>query len=241
MIWLPKKKIVVDCFTSSKPAYELFPIDHAIKFVPDWWRNMPKEYEIGELFPASTMKRCPAVIETFKHGLMLPLWSDLAISTKGGNDWELKFSDPMCGIEKHDARQWDAYADPNKYMQFKLMSPWALRTKEDIMWSYSKPTWAFPPESTLNIFGGIISFQSQHSTHVNVMIPLAPAPNYIVQAGQPMAHIVPLTEKAIEIRRHLITPEEFKLKFSNQFNFAFTKSYKRAVTIKKESKCPFKF
>ena len=240
MIWISKKKIVVDCFTSSNPAYDLFPIDYAIKFVPDWWRNMPKEYEVNNLFPSSTMKRCPAIIESFKHGLMIPLWSDLAVSTKGGNDWELKFSDPMCNIEMHNANQWKAYADPDKYIQFKLMSPWAMQTKEEIMWSYSKPAWTFSPDSSLHILGGILNFKTQHSTHVNMLMPLATAPNFIVQAGQPMVHLLPLSDKVIEVRRHLITPNEFSLKFSNQFNFSFTKAYKRAVAIKKEMKCPFK-
>lgn len=241
MIFLPRKKIVVDCFTSSINAFELFPIDHAIKFVPDWWRNMPKEYEVRNLFPASTLKRCPAVIETYKHGMILPLWSDLAIRTDGGHDWEIKFSDIKSNIEVHDARQWSAYADADKFTQYKLMSPWAVKTKEDIMWSFSKATWNFNPDNPLHILNGVIGFQTQHSTHINIIMPLDQAPSRVIQAGQPMIHMLPLTEKEIVIKKHLISEDEYALKHTGRFTYAFTKGFKKAMAIKKEKKCPFNF
>lgn len=241
MLWIKKSKIIVDAFTANSTAYELFPIDHAIKFVPDWWKNAPKEYEVRELFPVSTIKRCPAVIETFKHGLMLPLWSDLAIATRGGDNWEIKFSDPRTSIEPHDAGQWNMYADPQKYMHIKLMSPWALKTKEEIYWTYGKPTWNFPVDNNLFMAPGIINFKTQHSTHVNILMPLEARSPYIINAGQPVAHMIPLTEKEIDIRTHLISEEDFRARHTNQFSHSFVKGYIRTNAIKKEKKCPFHF
>lgn len=239
MIWLPKKKLVVDCFTHDSTAYELYPVDKSIKFVPDWWRNMPKEYEVRGLFPASTMKRCPAIIESYKHGIILPLWSDLAIKTNGGTDWEIKFSNPHTAMEPHDSKQWDAYANPSDFMHVKLMSPWAFRTKDEVAFMLTKPMWSFPPDNSLVITSGILNFNHQHSTHVNMLIPLKKAPSYVINAGQPMTQLIPLTERQIEIKRHLISYEEFQSKHMNVFSHSFTKSYMKTLAIKKGKKCPF--
>lgn len=239
MLWIKKSKVVVDCFTSNVQAYELFPIGHALAFLPEWWLNAPKEYEVRGLFPASTIKRCPAVINTFKHGLMIPLWSDLAIVTRGGTNWEVKFSDPETSIEPHDSKQWDFYADPKDYMHMKLMSPWHVSTKHGISWTYSKPMWNFPADDNLFIAPGIVDFKSQHSTNINILLSLEPKPAYVIKAGQPMVHMVPLTEKQIEVKHHLLTEEEFKQKHRNKFSFAFTRGQIRAERITKEKKCPF--
>ena len=239
MIWLPKKKLVVDCFTSNATAYELFPVDEAIKFVPDWWRNMPKEYEVRGLFPASTMKRCPAIIESYKHGMMLPLWSDLAIKTNGGTNWEVKFSSPVTSMEPHDSKQWDAYASPEDYTHIKLMSPWAFKTKDLVMFNFAKPMWSFPPSNSLVITSGIINFQQQHSTHVNVLLPLQKQNSYVINAGQPMVQIIPLSERELVIKRHLISEDEYRARHTNKFSHSFTKGYIKTNAIKKEKKCPF--
>lgn len=240
MLWIKKSKIVVDCFTANAQAYELFAIDHALAFLPDWWLNAPKEYEVRGLFPASTIKRCPAVINTFKHGIMIPLWSDLAIASRGGTDWEVKFSDPETSIEPHDSKQWDVYADPKEYMHMKLMSPWAISTKQGVSWTYGKPMWNFPANNNLFVAPGIVDFKNQHSTHVNILLPLEKRDPYIIKAGTPIAQMIPLTEKVVDLKHHLLSDDEYKARHKNKFSFAFTRGYVRATAIKKEKKCPFK-
>lgn len=241
MFWFKRSKIVVDCFTSNKSAYELFPIDHSIKFVPEWWKNTPKEYVVRELFPVSTIKRCPAIINQYKHGIILPLWSDLAISVREGAKWEAMFSDPRAAIEPHDANQWKSYANPAEFTHLKLKSPWAIKTKDEIYWTYNKPVWNFPAENNLIITPGIVEFKHQHSTHVNILVPLQPKPPYVISSGQPIAQMIPLTEKEIEVRTHLISEDEYNAQYTNSFLYSFTKNYTRLKNIKKEKKCPFRF
>lgn len=241
MFLFKKRKLVVDCFTSNMNAFELFPIQQSIKFVPEWWKNAPKEYEVRELFPVSTIKRCPAIIEQYKHGLIIPLWSDLAIAARGGDNWEIKFSNPNTSIEPHDSKQWSSFADPNKYKHFKLMSPWALQTKEEIYWQYSKPVWSFPVNSNLFIAPGIIDFKTQHSTHVNLLMPLEARPPYVINAGQPIAQLMPLSDREVDIRLHLISEDEYKARHTSRFTHSFVKGYMRTNAIKKEKKCPFHF
>jgi hypothetical protein len=241
MFFFKKPKLVVDCFTYNRHAYELFPVDHSIKFVPEWWKNAPKGYQFKNLYPASTIKRCPAIIEQYKHGLILPLWSDLAIATHGGNMWEAHFCDRNAGLDCHNQEQWDFYADPKKYVHVKLLSPWAIRTKDEVYWQYSKPSWSFPVDNNLFISPGIVNFKDQTSTNVNILLPLEARPSYVINAGQPMAQMIPLSDKDIDIRTHLVSEEDYKNKYSISFSHSFAKGYIRANAIKKQKKCPFHF
>lgn len=241
MFMFKPSKLVIDCFTANSSAMEYFPIDHAINFIPDWWKNAPKEYMVRELFPTSTMKRCPAIIETFKHGIMLPLWSDLAVAMRGSDNWEVKFASPLTRMEPHDSKQWDFYADPKDFTHIKLMSPWAISTKSDVKWTFTKPMWNFDADDDIFIAPGVLDFKTQHSTNINLLLPLKAARSYILEAGQPMAHLVPMSDKEIVIRRHLISESEYLARFVNKFSHSFVKGYLRANNMKKQSKCPFAF
>ena len=84
-----RKKIVVDCFTDNYSINELFPIQTANNFYPDWWKNLPKTYDAmnkwGLRVSQSTMKKCPAIIDLYKTGFIMPLWSDLQILSDDKN------------------------------------------------------------------------------------------------------------------------------------------------------------
>lgn len=241
MFLFKRSKIVVDCFTFNPIAYDLFPIQTAINFIPDWWKNAPKEYTVRDLHPTSTIKRCPGIVNQYKYGFIIPLWSDLAIATRGNDDWEIQFSDPRTSIESHNPQQWASYADPNKFFHAKLKSPWAIKTKQEVYWSYSKPLWNFAPDDDLYISSGTLEFKNQNSSHINIFIPKARRDSRVISAGQPMIHAVPMSDKNIEIKTHLIDEQEYNSKYTNQFNYSFTKGYSRAKNVKKAKKCPFHF
>lgn len=241
MFWFKRSKIHVDCFTTNVHAFELFPIDNSLEFIPEWWTHAPKEYKVRDLFPSSTIKRCPAIINQYKYGIIIPLWSDLAVSSKGGTNWEIKFSDPKTNMEQHDAGQWSAYADPTKFTHIKLKSPWALKTKDEIYWTYSKPVWNFPAGDKLIVAPGVLEFKHQHSTHVNLFIPTSDAFSQVFTAGQPISQMIPLSDKEVVVHRHLIDEAEYDRQFENRFNHSFTRGYTRTKKIKKAKKCPFHF
>jgi hypothetical protein len=60
-----------------------------------------------------------------------------------------------------------------------------------------------------------------------------------IKAGQPLAHLIPLTEKKVSLKHHLITREEFDSKFRN--NNVYLHSTKESKRLKSLNKCPFGF
>ena len=63
------------------------------------------------------------------------------------------------------------------------------------------------------------------------------------EAGQPLIHLFPATEKKLELRRHLVDEIEFR-KLSQPrsfFNQNYQKLKKMEERNQKENKCPFGF
>jgi hypothetical protein len=240
MIFLFKKpKIVVDCMTVNNSAHEFFKIEKAIEFLPRWWKETPSRYD-EKFYKASTIKQCSGFIELYKQGFILPNWSDLAIEVKEGS-YQWQFSDRVSEIEVHGKQQWETYADPTQFGHIKLNSPWWLKTKSDIKFMFLSPTWNYPMGTPLTFLNGTVNYKYQHSTNVNALISLRDDATFLVPHGQPLAHIVPITEKEVELRHHLISAEELAKIQPSQFSF--TNMYKeRTKKLKaKESKprCPF--
>ena len=198
---------------------------------------MPREYEKHGFIPVSTMKRCTGIQDTFTTGFILPMWTDLAIRFEQ-NKWDFQFSDGESTLSPHDAGQWKYYADPAKFTHAKIISPWAIDCKQDIKWLYMKPTWHFDLATPINIVTGTLSFKYQHGTHINMMLPVHNM-KMIIHAGQPMAHIIPLTDKTVELRHHYVTPEEYNHRHSDHLSHSFVKGYKKTLSILKGKECPF--
>jgi hypothetical protein len=191
-----------------------------------------------DIHKASTIKHCTGFIEYYKQGFILPAWSDLAIEVKDGN-YRWQFSDRRSVIEVHPKEQWESYADPKSYGHMKLCSPWELKSKSDTKFMFLAPSWNYPMGTPLTFLNGTVEYKYNHATNINVLISLRDDATFNIPHGQPLAHIVPITDKQVELRHHLVSAEE--LSRIQPSSFSFTNTYKQRVKMTKanEAKCPF--
>jgi hypothetical protein len=233
-----KSKLVLDCFTSKEYVFKNNKINYATQFYPEWWKNTPKEIMLG-ITPASTLKKCQGVIDTYKIGAMLPLWADLAINIQNKH-FQWQFADYMTLGVQHDSKQWDTFADPNEYGHLKIDSPWKCKTKTDINFYFTSPFWNHPIDRPYETLSGTLNFKYQHTTNINIMFNKSKDRHFVVKQGTPMIHLIPISDKQLIIKHHLVDDKEI----NNMNNtFAFTNSYKinKQRILKEESKCPFGF
>jgi hypothetical protein len=246
MFFFKKKKIVVDTFTHMNNVYEYFPIDNALKYTPDWWKKLPGTYEevnaFGVKMPTSTIKHCEGFIDLYKSGFIIPLWSDLIVSTKDDGAWQYQWADfKAYVIQSHSERQYSQ--DLNKYIHLKLQSPWAIKEKTGVKFVWTEPLW----NNLLNTYDikllpGILDFKYQSSSHVNIFLQKKEQ-SFNINCGTPMVHLIPMSEHNVEIKNHLISTDEYnQLKDLDQ-PFTFTGKYRKVKKIidARESKCPFGF
>ena len=221
MFFIRQKKIILDCFTCDKSVFDYAQIDYANNFYPKWLKSIDKNYEDG-LKITSTIKKCEGLLQTYQHGFIIPLWCDLAINVENKNyNWQ--FADFKTEVEVHSSKQWDNFADPTKQGHMKIISPWQIKTKDEIYFNYTAPYWNLNLDDNFSIPSGIVNYKYQYGTNINLFINLCQNRKINLEFGTPIAHVIPLSEKNIELKHHLISYFEWqnispKLKFNNQYN-----------------------
>jgi len=217
---------------------ELFPIQKSQHFFPEWWKALPKTYESknnwGLKKPSATMKSCEGFLNIYKNGLILPLWSDLIVETTK-DSWKYEFSASSDAVS-HDPQQFGP--EFNSFIHLKLISPWLIRENSGIKFIWMEPTWNHI--STLgNYFTlpGIIDYKYQIGTNINLLFQQKDN-KILITAGQPMAHLIPITEKEIEVRTHHVTEQEYMKLDVSAYESSFIKKYAKNKKIL-QGKCPF--
>lgn len=229
-----RSNITIDCFTSDITIFNVARPDYAARFIPDWWKKVPNYYnEKDSLFQSPTIKKCEAFKGMFTHGLILPLWSDLILDVgkKGTNYYGWQFSDRKSNMVIHPFAQMNNYLDEQNIQHFKLTCPWTFRCKDDTKWAWVDPVWTNVQSNDYVILPGIVSFKIALQGNVNLFVYREENPKIIkINFGRPLAQFVPMTEKKLKIKHHLVTEQEYE-------NLSFLKSpivfYNRYNTLKK--------
>lgn len=243
MFWFKKKEIHLDVFTYRPEVFEYYPVDHAKRFFPDWWKNMPKEVELeGTFWPTPTIKRCVGFLDYYKNGIIIPLWSDMAIHTHPLScNWQ--FSDGRTNSISHPAEQIGEYIDSNQYRHIKIESPWIFKCKEEVNFVWTQPDWNFENHSDYFMPPGVLNFKYNMGTNINMFVDKREEKKYIIPAGQPMVNIIPMSERTVKIHKHLVEPLEYDRMTSLANISTFVNKYRNNKSIMKsnESRCPFHF
>jgi hypothetical protein len=239
MIFIFKKqKLVLDCFTFDKKLYDFYRIDKASNFYPNWFKNLDKDYD-DKIVRASTIKRCVGILDTYQKGFIIPMWSDLNIKiTDGSYEWLFAYDKTMAMV--HDYRQWSAYVSPLDYGHLKINSIWRIKSKKDTKFYFTHPYWNHNPINTYSIIPGMLNFKYQSDTNINMFFDLKQNKIIEIKQGTPMIHLMPLTDKEIVLKHHLISFDEYH---SDSSSFSFHNSYlkQKKMIDDKEKKCPFNF
>lgn len=244
MLFLFKKpEIHVDFFTYHSSAYEYAPIDYASKFLPEWWKRLPKSVHLDGLIEEKpTMKTCYGFTSYYRYGLMIPMWCDfkLEVGSQQSKKVGYVFADTRGKVMHHDTYQRGEYLNDQEYFHLKLIVPWLAKCKDSVPWVFQHSTWNFNEPEKLIIPPGIVEYKHQHALNVNMFVKMGETPYTLdIPFRTPMAHIIPLTEKRIVVHKHMISTEQW-----NEMNVEpIVKFINNIPTVKnmEKRKCPFNF
>ena len=59
----------------------------------------------------------------------------------------------------------------------------------------------------LHILPGVVNYKYQSGTNINLM--MAPNTRIELEAGTPLAHLIPMTEKNVQVKCHLVDNNEY--------------------------------
>jgi hypothetical protein len=241
MFWFKKSKIYVDTYTYNPAVYELYPIKTYNKNIPEWWRSFPSTINQTDQnkinFDIPTIKRCDGLIEYYKYGLIVNTCVDISIKNENGVLC-YRTSDDM-QISQHGSETFPSDLAVSS-THIKLEFPWLMEEKTGINFLLTKPFWNQTSFiNTFDIAPGVLNFKYQNAINVNLFV-RKQISQIDVPVGTPMAHVIPITEKEIVIKNHLIDFQEYQkkaMRFSYNTNFVGT--YKHNKKIRSKSKCPF--
>jgi len=246
MFLFKKSKIVIDAFTYSHNIHEFYKIEKSSKFYPDWWKEMESSIDktdhYGITIETPTIKRCDGILEYYRNGFILPSWCDMTFKIHDTGDLVYDYSDKSSMlVQQHSMDSFTA--DFNNLKPIKIVSPWILKEKTGVNFLLSQPFWNHLNMSKYFIVPpGILNFKYQNQLNINVLFDKQP--NQLnVSEGTPLAYIIPLSDKEIVIKTHLIDRQEFnkeheKLTFTNKYIGGYKLNKKKHIEPK--SKCPFK-
>jgi hypothetical protein len=245
MFFFKKPKLFVDAFTKVPGIEQFYPIAPARKFFPDWWKQLPKSHiwkdSNGIDIEQSTLKRCDGFVELYKNGIVIPLWSDIALRTGAEGQWAYHSSQKDTILESHPKEQ---YGDEfNNYSHIKIVSPWFLSEKTGCNFYYAPATWNLTAHySDFILPPGIINFKYQGSVHVNTFFHKVDK-QILLEAGTPLVQLIPLSDKEVVVKCHTLSQDEYSKKVeSKTYAAKFMSKYKaKKKIIDSNSKCPFGF
>jgi len=225
-----KNKIVLDFYTARSDVYDYAPIKKAIKFFPDWWKELPRTVRYDDkLADRPTMKSCEGFLDLYKTGFVHPLWTDLAVlvGKKGTDNYKYQFSDEVSSLTVHPSAQRGAGFHPNDFLHLKLNSPWVCRCEEDVKFVVMQSSWNFPTVTRPVIPPAIIDFKHQSGLNINMFIERRDEDlEHLLGAGQPMLHCIPLDNRDIELRLHLVSTDEYLRHYKRAPSLKFTGKYR---------------
>jgi hypothetical protein len=249
MFWFKTKEIVVDCFTNDELVYNNFKIERAKEFIPSWWKSLAHNNQIKVIkHPNSRMtiqelnlKHCNGFRDLFSVGFIIPNWLDYQIEMIDENNFCVAgYHAPLVkiNVEHHDRKQtgYEIYPDCS---QLKILSPWVFREKSGVKFSWNACMWNNTSYlNDMHLLSGVIDFKTQGSTNINTFIRKGSIVK--LNAGDPLIHLIPISDKKINVKNHIISDHEMERMIHNQRNAGDYKNNKSMTRIV-DKKCPFGF
>lgn len=243
-------EIHIDCFTCDKDVYINTPIVRASKTFPEWFKELPKEEnkfliddKTGNHFIKNevNLKSCQAFLELYKRGIVLESWCDIRMEMDVNNliphYW---WSGREKTIDFHPKKQL-GNGFPNHH-HMKLFSPWILEEKTGVKFMWIGTEWSLD-KFNFKILPGVISFDTNMATNVNIMYPYE-TKEFFIPIGNPLVQIIPLSENKFKFKNHLITREEYRKKKIDSNGVSFY-GWKKVLELRERNKkrgtCPFGF
>ena len=213
--FLRKKKeepLILDCYTHSHYAYNYAKIDYGRKYLPEWWKAEKGTSSDG----IKTIKHCRAFMDFYSKGIVMPLWGEVEITVnplghKGDiYTWRASNKDFDLHSSNHAKFQWSGFGNENLF-NIKFMSPWFLKMKELVYFSWSQPTWSNP--STFNgliNLPAVLEYKTQQATPINFILEQKKEEQkFKLPSLMPIVMQHPMTERPIELRHHLVSEDTF--------------------------------
>lgn len=179
----------------------------AVKFLPDWWKQIPIKNDSGY-----TVKICPSMGDYLSNGFILPMWMDMTFKYLKDNDlWESSHSpEPFLPVVAHGKHQLNDYANVNfggkdSSIIIKTQSPWKIITPKGysvlqlpLFYNFNKDFTVLPGIIDTDIYGEVNVQMAYHGNGEEIFI----------KRGTPLCVYIPFKRTKYDLFFDAETEEE---------------------------------
>lgn len=204
---------------------EQYPVQRASKYLPKWWKDASRNYtSSNQPYGATHISRCYGLGELFSTGYIIPLWHSVQIehTREGDLHWNVpsnfaaamenrNYMIPAVDLLQGAAKMFPSH--PTKHPTvLKFNIPWRVVPPKGVKLLY------VPLQYHTNIWYeasmGILDCERNNDLNVNGFVTLPKGQKTVIDAGTPIAQIIPITERRLKpiIRYMNETEQGFELK-----------------------------
>ncbi len=264
LFFFKKKKLVVDCFTHDRAAYELYPLRKATPYYPETIKKMPgfvktQDKETNVDINIATIKQCTGITGLYKHGAIIPFWTDYVCQPHKcivEKRSRLGVAEGMAQqtLTEHPRIQYPGLFDD--FVNVKFQGVWNLSEPNGTKFIVMPAVYNLNNLNNNFIIPPALSYYDiQSQTNLQMFI-RKDSPDFTILAGTPILHLIPLidSDRQVEYKTHLVDIEEWTRVGQAPHNFPqlgagvrnarfrkLLKEKEEMDKMEKKSKCPFGF
>lgn len=232
------KKVVINAYTHRADVYKFSAPYKAAQQKPSWWKAIKnKDLDVNDPFGHRSMKGCAGFNNLYASSIVLPMWSDLIIRVgqHGTGEWAYQYADKISTAISEDNDGRGGWLDDSEYLHMKLDSPWLFASESDTQFLFTNCKWESEDPEQFTVLNGVVDYKTQCATNVNMIIKRADEQQSIlIEQGSPLAMMIPMTDKKVELRTHLVSKDEYDKVWMGQSPHLWFKN-----KYYKSRKCPF--
>lgn len=188
-------------FTEIEELQTAMPPIPASKFWPEWFKKQNPKLNQNSPMYASTVRKCPAILDILSMGYIIPLWCDFKLKRVHNN---VQFMTPPA-VADHFQMTTHAKVQIEHYPfnkdtfngSVKFFNPWSIVTPPGYSVMLVSPYYQTNPH--IEAMQGIIDTDSYHEIHVNTFF-TAPLDETIeLPRGMPLVQVIPFKRENYEM------------------------------------------
>ena len=209
-IFVKRKKVSIDFFTSDELAYNYGKPVKATKVLPRWFTEMDSTYPAEDGQIGTTIKKCPGIISMHNKSIALTSWFEFSMQVEPSGQTKVNFGQIQPDIVQHNKQQFEPFVRGTNAFSLKINSPWFLKFSRDMMFTLTEPSWYnYKLFDAMTLMPGIL--ESKYTNHPNlnfIVRPGAATKKLFIEPGDPIGLLTPLTEDDVEIHTHVVSESE---------------------------------
>jgi hypothetical protein len=224
---MSQNKCKVEWWSVVPGLTKVEPVQSATKFLPLWFKNMPKFIQEDNFKDKGTLKNCPGFVDYYKNAYVVTMWCDFHLKvTKNEFAWHSSNEDFTMSL--HYDEQFKNYLPENVKDKFlcvaKTDCPWRVRTSPG--WAMMQLPMFYDFNEYFECMPGVTHTEWSHQ--INQQLLIKKEGEFLIEKGTPLAMYIPIRLTELETTVQDEDQEKYRASFvSNMiFQSKFRGAYK---------------